>query len=120
MFIVSAVELAPSAAAAAAADHSAAADVEGLGAVTVGVSRARGAKCQRCARRRARCKASRMPGAAQAPGAAARRCWNYSEEVGAAADHPLLCERCVPVMHGMGFALPAQADAAPAAALSAV
>jgi len=54
VFFVSAVELAPSAAAAAAADHSAAADVEGLGAVTVGVARARGAKCQRCAWRRAR------------------------------------------------------------------
>ncbi|KAK9835222.1 hypothetical protein WJX81_006819 [Elliptochloris bilobata] len=48
IFIVSQVDLVASAAAAAQADHSAATDVEGLGAVTVGVSRALGAKCQRC------------------------------------------------------------------------
>jgi len=35
------------------------------------------------------------------------RCWNYSEEVGADEQHPLLCERCSPVIRGMGFELPA-------------
>jgi isoleucyl-tRNA synthetase len=42
------------------------ADIPGL---LVGVSRAKGAKCERC--------------------------WNYSETVGESADHPTICSRCV-------------------------
>ena len=34
------------------------------------------------------------------------RCWNYSTQVGGDAEHPLLCERCAPVIRGMGFQLP--------------
>jgi isoleucyl-tRNA synthetase len=48
-------------------------DVPGL---VIGVERARGAKCARC--------------------------WVWSEQVGAAADHPALCERCVPVIRALG------------------
>ncbi len=43
--------------------------------VSVSVSRAAGAKCERC--------------------------WNYSPEVGADADLPTLCERCLPVVASM-------------------
>jgi isoleucyl-tRNA synthetase len=46
--------------------------------LTVGVERARGAKCGRC--------------------------WVWSGEVGAAADHPALCERCAPVVRALGRA----------------
>lgn len=28
------------------------------------------------------------------------RCWNYSTHVGESADHPLLCERCIPALNG--------------------
>jgi hypothetical protein len=34
------------------------------------------------------------------------RCWNYSNQVGAANDHPLLCERCVDVIRASDFKLP--------------
>jgi isoleucyl-tRNA synthetase len=61
-----------------------------VGEFTVGVSRAAGAKCARC--------------------------WNYcgsvgaSSAAGAGADaHPELCERCIPVIDGLGFKLPAAA-----------
>lgn len=37
---------------------------------------------------------------------ASHRCWNYSVQVGCDHDHPLLCERCAPVIRGMGFELP--------------
>lgn len=53
------------------------ADVPGVGKVVVGVVRADGQKCNRC--------------------------WNYSTLVGQAADHPMLCERCVPVVRELGF-----------------
>lgn len=49
------MELASSAELARAADYSAALEVDGVGALTVGIARARGGKCQRC--------------------------WNYSEQV---------------------------------------
>ena len=59
--------------------------------MTVGVARARGSKCQRC--------------------------WNYSEAVGQAVDHPQLCERCRPVVQDMGMApMPAVASEAHAEA----
>ncbi|XGV94877.1 MAG: zinc finger domain-containing protein [Leptolyngbya sp. BL-A-14] len=29
------------------------------------------------------------------------RCWNYSTHVGESADHPLLCERCIPALEGV-------------------
>jgi isoleucyl-tRNA synthetase len=28
------------------------------------------------------------------------RCWNYSPHVGESAEHPLLCERCIPALAG--------------------
>jgi isoleucyl-tRNA synthetase len=28
------------------------------------------------------------------------RCWNYSSHVGESAEHPLLCERCIPALAG--------------------
>jgi isoleucyl-tRNA synthetase len=49
-----------------------------LPGVVVGVSRARGSKCARC--------------------------WVWSVQVGAAADHPALCERCAPVIRTIGRA----------------
>jgi isoleucyl-tRNA synthetase len=36
-----------------------------------------------------------------ADGAKCGRCWNFSTHVGADADHPELCERCVPVVKSM-------------------
>jgi isoleucyl-tRNA synthetase len=36
-----------------------------------------------------------------ARGAKCARCWNYSEAVGAAPDHPELCERCLPVVRAL-------------------
>lgn len=48
-FIVSQVELVGSREEAEACDYSATSQIEGIGEVTVGVSRARGSKCERCA-----------------------------------------------------------------------
>jgi isoleucyl-tRNA synthetase len=48
-------------------------DIPGL---VIGVDRARGEKCERC--------------------------WMRSEHVGENAAHPTLCERCVPVVVGLG------------------
>jgi len=79
-FIVSQVELVELAAEAEGTDYSAALEVEGVGALTVGIARARGGKCQRC--------------------------WNYSEQVGSVEGHPALCERCGPVIKASGFQLP--------------
>eukprot|EP00898_Chlorokybus_atmophyticus_P005075 jgi/Chlat1/5569/Chrsp369S00413 len=45
-------------------------EVEGVGAVTVGVAKAEGQKC--------------------------KRCWNYSPKVGSVWEHYWLCERCLP------------------------
>mgnify|MGYP005845913995 CR=1 FL=1 len=45
----------------------------------VGVSRARGEKCERC--------------------------WNYSETVGSFSDHPTICQRCVEVLGDLGKTL---------------
>ena len=44
------------------------------------------------------------------------RCWNYSTRVGHDAEHAQLCERCAPVIRGMGFQLPSNGVAAAAAA----
>lgn len=87
LFLVSEVELVGTAEAAKGAAYSGGASVEGAGEVTVGVSKAAGAKCDRC--------------------------WNFSQLVGRDKAHPLLCQRCVPVVVGLGMA------AAPAAPSSA-
>nr|WP_216351340.1 isoleucine--tRNA ligase [Leptolyngbya sp. 'hensonii'] len=39
-------------------------------------------------------------GVVNASGEKCDRCWNYSTQVGQSADHPLLCERCVPAIVG--------------------
>jgi isoleucyl-tRNA synthetase len=39
-------------------------------------------------------------GVVDAEGQKCDRCWNYSTHVGKSADHPLLCERCVPALAG--------------------
>jgi len=36
----------------------------------------------------------------RAPGKKCERCWTWSERVGENAEHPALCERCVPVIAG--------------------
>ena len=73
-----------------ASDYSATVNVAGHSTVTIGVARAKGHKCQRC--------------------------WNYSEAVGSAEDHPQLCERCVPVVHDLGMAPVPAGKGEPAAA----
>jgi isoleucyl-tRNA synthetase len=55
--------------------YSAITNVEGLGEVWVGVSKADGEKCERC--------------------------WNYSKKVGNFRDHAKLCERCHPIIVDM-------------------
>lgn len=45
-------------------------------------------------------------GVTTAEGRKCARCWNYSVQVGHAAEHPELCERCAPVMPLIGFELP--------------
>jgi isoleucyl-tRNA synthetase len=40
----------------------------------------------------------------RAPGAKCERCWNYSTLVGESADQPGLCERCGPVVRGLAHA----------------
>ncbi|MGH7387929.1 MAG: isoleucine--tRNA ligase [Candidatus Rokuibacteriota bacterium] len=37
-------------------------------------------------------------GIARAPGRKCERCWKYSTRVGESAEHPTLCERCLPVI----------------------
>ncbi|NET47554.1 MAG: isoleucine--tRNA ligase [Merismopedia sp. SIO2A8] len=39
-------------------------------------------------------------GVADADGEKCDRCWNHSVHVGESAEHPLLCERCVPALEG--------------------
>jgi isoleucyl-tRNA synthetase len=39
-------------------------------------------------------------GVVDAEGKKCDRCWNYSTHVGESAEHPLLCERCVPALEG--------------------
>lgn len=39
-------------------------------------------------------------GVVNADGEKCDRCWNYSTHVGESAEHPLLCERCVPALVG--------------------
>lgn len=39
-------------------------------------------------------------GIANADGKKCDRCWNYSVHVGESAEHPLLCERCIPALAG--------------------
>ncbi|MDG2991207.1 isoleucine--tRNA ligase [Candidatus Synechococcus calcipolaris G9] len=38
-------------------------------------------------------------GVTDADGQKCDRCWNYSEQVGTVADHPLICERCVAALN---------------------
>lgn len=72
-------------------EHVAAEEVEGLSMVTAAVLPADGARCARC--------------------------WNHSIHVGEDAEHPQLCERCLPVVRQLGFAPPAAAQmSVPAAA----
>ncbi len=40
---------------------------------------------------------------ARAEGEKCERCWNYSTHVGSHERHPTLCERCVPVVDGLGL-----------------
>uniref|UniRef100_A0A7C3PE34 Isoleucine--tRNA ligase n=1 Tax=Oscillatoriales cyanobacterium SpSt-418 TaxID=2282169 RepID=A0A7C3PE34_9CYAN len=39
-------------------------------------------------------------GVVSADGTKCDRCWNYSTHVGESAEHPLLCERCIPALDG--------------------
>jgi isoleucyl-tRNA synthetase len=39
-------------------------------------------------------------GVVKADGVKCDRCWNYSLTVGASAEHPLLCDRCIPALRG--------------------
>jgi len=39
-------------------------------------------------------------GVVNADGEKCDRCWNYSTQVGTSAQHPLLCERCIPALDG--------------------
>jgi len=39
-------------------------------------------------------------GIVNADGEKCDRCWNYSTHVGESAEHPLLCERCIPALAG--------------------
>lgn len=39
-------------------------------------------------------------GVTDAAGEKCDRCWNYSTHVGESAEHPLLCERCIPALGG--------------------
>ncbi|PSB24826.1 isoleucine--tRNA ligase [Stenomitos frigidus] len=39
-------------------------------------------------------------GVVDADGKKCDRCWNYSTHVGESAEHPLLCERCIPALEG--------------------
>ena len=39
-------------------------------------------------------------GVVDADGKKCDRCWNYSTHVGESAEHPLLCERCIPALAG--------------------
>lgn len=94
LLIVSQVELAPAAATIQLLQyHDSVASASGAaGTITVGATRADGAKCGRC--------------------------WNYSTRVGQAAPavYPDLCERCTPLVQAAGFVPPAPAAAvAPAA-----
>lgn len=38
---------------------------------------------------------------APAPGAKCARCWNWSRSVGTDAQHPALCDRCLPIVQGV-------------------
>lgn len=69
-FLASEVELVDSAAAIAALEFKGETDI-----ATIGVTQAKGEKCDRC--------------------------WNYSETVGTHPEHPQLCDRCVPVIEGL-------------------
>lgn len=39
-------------------------------------------------------------GVVDADGKKCDRCWNYSTHIGESAEHPLLCERCIPALEG--------------------
>jgi len=39
-------------------------------------------------------------GVVKADGEKCDRCWNYSVHVGESAEHPTLCERCIPALNG--------------------
>lgn len=82
LFIVSEAKLVSSAAdVESEAQFHATTEIDGVpGTVTVGVAKAKGEKCGRC--------------------------WNYSDAVGHDDEHTELCERCLPVIKGMGFPAP--------------
>jgi len=82
LFVTSQVTVVDSAEAAV-GQHVTRQQLEGLGTVVAAVAGASGTKCERC--------------------------WNYSEHVGHNHEHPLLCERCSPVVAKLGFKLPATA-----------
>ena len=82
LFVTSQVEVVESVDAVA-CEHTAEADVPGIGHVVAGVRRAAGARCERC--------------------------WHYSTDVGRETVHPKLCGRCLPVVKASGFSLPSQA-----------
>lgn len=67
-------------------EHTAEAEVEGVGRVAAGVRRAAGTRCERC--------------------------WHYSPDVGDDSEHPQICGRCVPVVRAAGFKVPGPAAAA--------
>lgn len=66
-------------------EHTADAEVEGVGHVVAGVRGAAGVRCERC--------------------------WHYSADVGQDTEHPRICGRCVPVVKAAGFKLPAAVEA---------
>ncbi|KAL3159350.1 hypothetical protein ABBQ32_011301 [Trebouxia sp. C0010 RCD-2024] len=76
-FITSQAQLVDSQHEAEQSDFSATVQLEQLGQVTVGITRADGLKCARC--------------------------WNYSTHVGEHSKHSDLCERCTPVIDQTGF-----------------
>lgn len=84
-FITSQAQLVDSQEEAKQSEFSATSQLEQLGEVTVGVTRADGHKCARC--------------------------WNYSIQLGSDATYSDLCERCTPVIQHMGF-IPARTTAA--------
>lgn len=84
LFVTSAVEVVESLEGTG-CEHTAEADVDGVGRVTAGVRRAAGVRCARC--------------------------WHYSTDVGEDSEHPHICGRCVPVVRAAGFKLPEPAEA---------
>ena len=138
VFLVSSVQLVPSAAAAKEAPYAASASLQlspadPSVAVSIGVAPAGGAKCDRCWNFSSLVgprgtSVGQSPPANQLCGCAASgRCGqqrhssssvfvSLSLQVGRSGAHPLLCERCIPVVQAMGMASAPPAAAPPAAA----